>query len=58
MLSLLRTGSLSTKLYFISHLKADTMATGKQTHEMIAVARKGLLEGLNASAFELGKIQK
>ena len=34
------------------------MATGKQTHEMIAVARKGLLEGLNAPAFELGKIQK
>ena len=34
------------------------MTTGKQTHEMIAVARKGPLEGLNAPAFELGKIQK
>ena len=34
------------------------MTTGKQTHEMIAVARNGSLEGLNAPAFELGKIQK
>ena len=33
------------------------MTTWKQTHEMIAVARKGSLEGLNAPAFELGKIQ-
>ena len=34
------------------------MATGKQIHERIAVARKGILEGLNAPAFERGKIQK
>ena len=34
------------------------MTTGKQTHEMMAVARKGPLEGLNALAFELGKIQE
>ena len=43
---------------FIKLKASDTMTTGKQTHELIAVARKGPLEGLNAPAFELSKIQK
>ena len=32
------------------------MATGQQNWKLIAVARKGPLEDLNAPAFELGKI--
>ena len=55
-LSLVRTGSLF-HFAFIKLKASDTMATEKQTQEMIAVAQKGPLEGLNAPAFELGKIQ-